>query len=143
MIPITRRFSHPPTPAVLRLLAGAACLAIMAGCASVSANSTQYVGAPRPPATDPASVQILRAEPTRPFDRLGEINIEASTDPAPPVQDIEAKVRDEGAKLGADAVVVVLDRIEPTGVWVSGPWWGRSVDTITGRKLIGVAIKYR
>ncbi|GGP24809.1 hypothetical protein [Silvimonas amylolytica] len=143
MIPNARRLSQFSTQPLLRLLTGVTLLALVAGCASVTANSTQYVGAPRPPATDPANVQILRAEPTRSFDRLGEINIEASTDPAPPVQDIEARVRTEGARLGADAVVVVLDRIEPTGVWVSGPWWGRSIDTITGRKLIGVAIKYQ
>jgi hypothetical protein len=37
----------------------------------------------------------------------------------------------------------VLDRVVPTGVYVTGPWWGRSVDTIVGRKLVGVAIKYR
>ncbi|MBB5189661.1 hypothetical protein HNQ50_000371 [Silvimonas terrae] len=138
MTPTTSRF---PRPLTIALLSGV--LAMLAGCASVTGTSTQYVGAPRPAATAPDSVQILRAEPTRPFDRLGEINIEASTEPAPPVEEIEARVRSEGAKLGADAVVVVLDRIEPTGVWVSGPWWGRSVDTITGRKLIGVAIKYK
>jgi hypothetical protein len=49
----------------------------------------------------------LRSEPTRPNDRLGEIMIDASTDPAPPLTEVEAKLRKEAAKLGADAVVVV------------------------------------
>jgi hypothetical protein len=38
---------------------------------------------------------------------------------------------------------LVVDRIQPVGAYVSGPWWGRSVDVVTGRKLVGVAIKYQ
>jgi hypothetical protein len=115
----------------------------LASCATVDATSTQYVGAPTFPPTSPTSVQILRVEPARPHVRLGEIQIEGSTDPAPPVAEIEAKLREEGAKMGADAVVVVLDRLQRVGSYVSGPWWGRSVEQITGRKVIGVAIRYR
>jgi hypothetical protein len=114
----------------------------LASCATVDATSTQYVGAPTFPSTNRASVQILRVEPSRPHVRLGEIQIEGSTDPAPPVGEIEQKLRDEGEKMGADAVVVVLDRLQPVGSYVSGPWWGRSVEQITGRKVIGVAIRY-
>lgn len=44
--------------------------------------------------------------------------------------------------IGADAVVVVYDRVQPVAVYVSGPWWGRNVDAVTGRKLVGVTIKY-
>ena len=47
------------------------------------------------------------------------------------------------AKLGADAVVVVYDRVQPTAAYVSGPWWGRSIETISGRKVVGVAIRYK
>jgi hypothetical protein len=49
---------------------------------------------------DPAKAEILRSEPTRPNDRLGEIMIDASTDPAPPITEVEAKLRKEAAKLG-------------------------------------------
>jgi hypothetical protein len=87
-------------------------------------------------------VEILRTQPTRPHDRLGEIMVDASTDPPPPIDKVEARLRDEAAKLGADAVVVVYDRVQPVGAYVTGPWWGPSVQTITGRKLIAVAIKY-
>jgi hypothetical protein len=116
--------------------------ALMSGCATVDSTTTQYVGAPHPPPSDPAKVEILRAEPTRPHDRLGEIVVDASVEPAPPIAEVEEKLRTEAAKLGADAVVVVFDRIQPIAAYVSGPWWGRSINTITGRKLVGVAIKY-
>ena len=115
----------------------------LTACASVDATTTEYVGAPHFPPGDPAKVEILRREPTRPHDRLGEVMIDASTDPAPPITEIEGKLRTEAAKMGADAVVVVYDRIQPVGAWVSGPWWARSVEPVTGRRLIAVAIKYR
>jgi len=69
--------------------------------------------------------------------------VDATVDPAPPIADVEAKLRAEAATLGADAVVVVLDRVQPVGAYVTGPYLGRTVDTITGRKLVGIAIKYR
>jgi len=130
---------RPRLPAIL----AAAALAALAACASIDATSTQYVGASHPPPTDPQRVEILRAAPVRPHERLGEVVIDASTDPPPPITDVEAKLRDEAAKLGADAVVVVLDRVQPVGAYVTGPWWGRSLETVTGRKLVGVAIKYQ
>ena len=120
------------------LVAGA-----LAACASVDVQTTQYVGAPIYQPTAPNSVQILRTEPTAPHDRLGEIVVDASTDPAPPVTEIERKMAEAGAKMGANAVVVVLDRVQPVGAYVTGPWWGRSVESISGRKVIGVAIRFR
>jgi hypothetical protein len=130
-----------PGPRGLSLLL--VCAGWFASCATINATATPYAGAPHPPPTVPQNVQILRTEPTRPHVRLGEIVLEATTDPAPPIEKVEAKLREEGAKLGADAVVVVLDRIQPLGAYVTGPWWGRSVETETGSKLIGVAIKYQ
>ena len=84
-----------------------------------------------------------RTEPTAPHDRLGEIVVDASTDPAPPVTEIERKMAEAAAKMGANAVVVVLDRVQPVAAYVTGPWWGRSVESIAGRKVIGVAIRFR
>ena len=103
----------------------------------------QYVGVAHQPPGEAAKVEILRAEPTRPHDRLGEVMVDATTDPAPPIEKVEERLRQEAATLGADAVVVVHDRIQPTAVYVTGGWWTRSVQTVTGRKLIGVAIKYK
>ena len=116
---------------------------LIGGCATAEVTSTQYVGTPSFPPTEPSSVAILRAEPTRPHVRLGEIEVDASTDPEPPVAEVEQKLREAGAKLGANAVVVVLDRLQRAGAYVTGPWWGRTVQPITGRKVIAVAIRYQ
>lgn len=115
----------------------------LSACATVDAQTTAYVGVEHPAATIPAEVQILRVEPTRPHVRLGEILVDASVDPAPPITQVEEKLRNEGAKLGADAVVVVYDHIQPVAAYVTGPLWSRDVETIQGRKLKGIAIKYQ
>ena len=73
----------------------------------------------------------------------GEIEVDASVDPAPTVAQVEETMRVDGGKLGANAVVVVVDRLQNVGAYVSGPWWGRSVQSIQGRKVIGVAIRYK
>jgi hypothetical protein len=129
--------------AVFRGTLLAALAPVLASCASIDATVTQYAGAPRFPPSDPAAVEILRSDPMRPHERLGEVEVDASAQPAPPIAEVEDKLRVEAAQLGADAVVVVVDRIQPVGAFVSGPWWGRDVDVIKGRKLVGVAIKYR
>ena len=117
-------------------------VAMLVGCATVDAMSTAYIGAPHPPPTDPAHVAILREPPKRAHDGLGEIVVDASTQPAPPIEQIEDKLRTEAAKLGAEAVVIVVDRVQPIGFYVYGPWWG-SVEPVMGRRVVGVAIKYR
>ncbi|MHC8394108.1 hypothetical protein ACYZT8_10670 [Pseudomonas sp. LB3P93] len=129
----------------LSLLAAglAAALLGLSGCASVDARTTAYVGVEHPAPTMASEVVVLRTEPLRPHIRLGEVLIDASVDPAPPITEVEAKLRDESAKLGGDAVVVVYDHIQPMGAYVNGPLWARDVRTIEGRKLKGIVIKYR
>jgi hypothetical protein len=100
---------------------------VLASCVTMDATVTQYVGVPRFEPVDPAKVQVLRAEPMQPHDRLGEILLEISLDPAPPIEDVEQRLREEAAKLGASAVFVVRDLVVP----------------YTSRKLIGVAIRNR
>jgi len=39
--------------------------------------------------------------------------VDASTDPPPPVVEIEQKLCQAAARMGANAVVVVLDRVQP------------------------------
>jgi hypothetical protein len=102
-----------------------ACL--LASCASIDATTTQYVGVPRFPPSDASSVQVLAAEPAKTHDRLGEILLDISVDPAPPVEEVEARLREEAARMGANAVFVVRDLVNPN----------------VGRKLIAVAIRYR
>jgi hypothetical protein len=68
---------------------------VLASCASIDATTTQYVGVAHFPPTDPASVEIMRTESIRPHERLGEIVVDASTEPAPPIAEIEDKLRAE------------------------------------------------
>ena len=133
------------TRLTLALLAGGliASLMTLGGCATVDARTTAYVGVEHPAPTLPSEVVVLRTEPLRPHVRLGEILIDASVDPAPPITQVEEKLRDEAAKLGGDAVVVVYDHIQAVGAYVNGPLWARDVQTIEGRKLKGIVIKYR
>ena len=100
---------------------------VVASCAYVDATTTQYVGVPRFPPSDPKTVQILRGEPMQPHDRLGEILLDISVDPPPDIGEVEQRLKEEAASWGANAVLVVRDQVMP-GV---------------GRKLIGVAIRFR
>jgi len=129
----------------MSLLAGGLVAALLAlnGCATVDAQTTAYVGVEHPAPTLASEVVVLRTEPTRPHVRLGEVLIDASVDPAPPITQVEEKLREEAAKLGGDAVVVVYDHIGTVGAYVSGPLWSRDIETIQGRKLKGIVIKYK
>jgi hypothetical protein len=112
------------------------------GCNTVSINSNPYVGVQAYPQTNPADIRIMRTEPTRPNVRIGEIRAEPSSESVS-VQKIEEALRNAAAKIGADAVVIVYDQTQVTGAVVTGPWFGRSVQTIQGRVVVGVAIKYQ
>jgi hypothetical protein len=101
--------------------------ASLASCAYVEATTTQYVGVPRFPPVEPAAVQVLPAEPAQRHDRLGEVLLDISLDPAPSVAEIEQRLREEAAKMGANAVYVIRDAIRPGDA----------------RKLIGIAIRFR
>jgi len=126
----------------LALLTAAVALVALTGCNTVSTSVRQDIGGPTYAPSDPAQVQILRAPPTRPHVRLGEVTAQPSSDSVP-VTEIEAALRKAAAKMGADAAVVVYDKTQTTGAYVTGPWWGRQVQTIQGRVIIAVAIKYQ
>lgn len=130
-------------PRCMSILALGLVLAGLAGCSSIDARTTQYVGAPHPSPTAAATVEVLRSEPTRPHVRLGEIVVDASVSPPPPITDVEQKLREQAASIGGDAVVVVYDRIQPVSAYVSGPLWDRDIRSIDGRKLKGIVIKYQ
>jgi hypothetical protein len=124
------------------LFASVAALVALTGCNTVSTSIKQDIGGPIYPPSDPAQVRILRTAPTRPHVRLGEVTVQPSSDSVP-VTEIEAALRKAAAKMGADAAVVVYDKTQTTGAYVTGPWWGRQVQTIQGRVIIAVAIKYQ
>jgi hypothetical protein len=125
----------------LALFASVAALFLVTGCNTVSINSNQYLGVPPYPPSNPAQIQILRQEPTRPNVRLGEVRAEPSSDSVS-AQKIEAAMRNAAAKMGADAIVILYDRTEVTGAMIVGPMYGRSVQPTVGRVVVGVAIKY-
>ena len=113
---------------------------LLAGCSFVSTRMQPYVGVPTFPPTDPARVEVLRSEPVRPLTRLGEVFVEPSGNPT--VAQYEQALREAGAKMGADAVVVVFDRMQVLGTTVSGPWWAPTASPIVGRVVVGLAIRY-
>lgn len=126
----------------LTLIAAVAALFTLTGCNTVSTGSTRYVGGPKFPPSDPAQVQILRTEPTRAHVKLGEIRAEPSSASVDAAK-IETALRQRAAKLGADAAVIVMDHVQVTGAMVVGTWMNRSVETIQGRVIVAVAIKYQ
>ena len=127
---------------LMSLFAAAAALWLTTGCNTVSTSIKQDLGLPTYPPTDPAQVQILRTAPTRAHVRLGEVTAEPSSDSVPVAQ-IEEAIRKAAAKMGADAAVVVYDQTQPVATYVTGPWWGRSIQTVQGRVIVAVAIKYQ
>ena len=117
-----------------------AVLFLLPGCAYVSVDTRPYLAVPYYPPTDASTVQILHSAPTRPHERLGEISLEPQGNP--PVSEMEIRLRQAAAKMGADAVVIVADRMRFLGAYESGPWWGREISAQYGRIIIAVVIKY-
>jgi hypothetical protein len=111
------------------LLVGGASLLLTTGCREISTAHTQDIGGPRFSPSDPAQIEILRDVPATPHVELGQV-WGHSSDTGEDVLKLEAALRKEAARLGADAIVVWQDRIET------------SADGVRGRTVIGAAIKY-
>jgi hypothetical protein len=116
-------------------------LVAVTGCKTVSTSSHQYLGVQAFPPTDPAQIQIVREMPARPHVKLGEVEAQPSSNSVGNPQ-IEQALQKAAAKLGANAVVIVADRSQIVGATVTGPVWSRSVNPISGRIILGVAIRY-
>lgn len=112
-------------PLVKNWIALVACA--LASCAYVEATRVNYVGVPRYAPVKPEQVQVLPNEPKQRHERLGEIVLDISVDPPAPVEDIEARLREEGAQMGANAVYVIRDVARPG----------------EARKLVGIAVRYQ
>ena len=74
----------------------AAAVLTIAGCASTNVSTIPFPNVGDFPPTEPARVQILRAEPARPHVKLGEITLDASSSPPPTAQEIDGMLRDGG-----------------------------------------------
>ena len=132
-----------------RIASLVSCTFALVSCASIDSfmglepTTTPYVSAPQLAPSDPAAVKVVRTEPLEPHERLGEVVIDMSITVPPKIEDVEALLVQESAKLGANAVVIVVDRVQPSDGYVTGDYWGRPMESVTGRKTIGVAIKYK
>jgi len=85
------------------------------------------------------SVTILRHQPRRPHIQLGEVIVDPS--PSTPREEVQWILRREAARLGAHAVVVVVDNVYRRQV-VGRRWW-RRVRVVRDRVIVGIAIRYR
>lgn len=130
-------------PRMIRGCFATAVALVAIACASTSVSTTRYANVPDYPPSNPAQVRILRSEPAQPHQMLAEISMAAPAgNTAPAVQQVEEKLRTAAAALGADAVVLVVDPLQPATV-ASRTWWGRNARASTGQDVIAVAIKYR
>jgi hypothetical protein len=80
--------------------------------------------------------------PNEAYDALGEITAEPSNGRVK-AEKINWKLQKTGAKMGADAVVIVSDRAGMTGTRISGPFYDRHLKPDEGPVIIGVAIRFK
>ncbi len=127
----------PPT------LAAFLALWLLAGCSTLNPVSIKVVplgGAPQYPPTEPGIVAILHQEPSRPHAAIAEIYAEPQGSPKP--SEIADKLREAGAKLGADAVVIVADRQLVMGAIVTTTVAEQHILATPDHVIVGVAIRY-
>jgi len=106
-----------------------------------------FPGARLYPPTSPASVDLLRWEPQRPHEAFAEIRY----DPPPGYSrnEVEWRLREKGAAIGADALVISVDTVYRDRVWVGpyryyrNPNVGRAVAMVRDRVIDAIAIRYR
>jgi hypothetical protein len=127
--------------AVLATLSAAA-LCALAGCTHVSSSTSRYSNAP---ALAPYGgwVQITHVEPRRPYQALGEVVLDVTVMHPATQEMVDGKLRAGAAALGADAVLVTLDRVMPVSEYYDHAAATRRGETDWTRKVVGVAIKYR
>ena len=134
---MTKSFLHGALLAATTLLCGF----FTSGCHTVSTDRIAYIAVPQYPPTDPATIEFLQKEPSRPFEKLGEVT--AAPDPGTPAPKIETAMRKQAAKLGADALVLVYDKLQVVGSRVWGPGWAPEVSNVNQRVIVAIAIKYK
>jgi hypothetical protein len=126
----------------LALLTATFALVALTGCNTVSTSTTGYLGAPAVPPTLTEQVQVLHQWPNEAYDSLGEITAVPSNGRVKE-EKIDRKLQKTGAKMGADAVVIVSDRAGMTGARISGPFYDRNLKPDEGPVIIGVAIRFK
>ena len=116
------------------LLIVLALAAILSGCVTASpVRIVPLVGAPVYPPTDPESVAVLHAEPQIPFETLGQVVIDLSGGLSIP--DMERMLREAGASMGANAVVILDTMTTQAG---TGP-----SEKLRGQVVSALAVRYK
>lgn len=118
--------------------------AFMAACAP-GLRVYHFRGAPGFPSTRPEAVDLLRFEPRRPHVAFAEIRYD------PPARasryEVEWRLRNKGARIGADALVIEVDTLYREGVWSGqySSYRGRRVRRVVQRDhvIVAIAIRYR
>jgi hypothetical protein len=114
---------------------------LLAACSGVDTSSFKLIGAPDLPPTDAAQVQILEHPPLRPFVRLGRIRAQPEGEAGN--EAIEAALRKEAAKMGADAVIIGFQGERRVGAFVSGFPGDAEIQPEIGRVVQATAIAFR
>jgi hypothetical protein len=104
-----------------------------------------FPGARHYPPTSPSRVDLLRHEPRRPHDAFAEIRMD------PPARlsrfEVERRLIERAADIGADALIIEVDNIFRADVWVdpNRPYRGRPGrrDEVRDRIIVAIAIRYR
>jgi hypothetical protein len=101
----------------------------LSGCATDVAG--RYYANEKYPTKKTSEVEVLRAEPSRPYETIAEFQANNAS---------FNYMRKRAAKIGADAVIVV-----PAGGWYSQNevWAGNDSHSNSYTRLIGVAIRYK
>jgi hypothetical protein len=115
----------------------------LAACATIDSNVNTYGDIPDLKPTDANTVTILRNAPTREYVRLGQVVVNSSYSPAPSPDAVHERLRREAASIGADAVIVVYDDVQPVNAYSVTAQPSASKEADPRRRTIGVAIKYR
>jgi hypothetical protein len=121
-----------------------AALVQVTGCVGIYEQTHAYFGSPKFSMTNPAAVQVLPAEPKRPNDRLGEVVLAVEGNASR--EELEAKLKQGGAQLGADAVYITRDRTHVVPNVYGDGWFGPGDyynSEYMRREIVAVAIKYK
>lgn len=138
----TSGMSGPPSTPMRSRLRAVALLALLASaCSGVNTSTFDLIGAPTRPPTDPSQVEILERPPLRPFVRLGRIRAEPYG--GADNQAIEQALREQAAKMGANAVVVGFQGERPVGFNIEGLPGDAEARREMGRVVMGTAIAWR
>jgi hypothetical protein len=97
-----------------------------------------YPDVPRFAPTHPMDVELLRREPRRAHVQLGEVWIRPS--PRMGRHHVEGLLREKAALMGADALVIVVDRFFRDAVVFD--YW-RGPVAVYERHIVGIAVRYR